>query len=84
MVGSFLKIIILVIAGTILFVAGYMVNSTEIIDTENMIELKTDFIERVDSLDCNELWEEILENEKKFGTVGDRVFAKWIAKECWS
>ncbi len=41
-------------------------------------------IDRVDSLDCNELWEEIIEHEKEFGELKELVFATWITKECWS
>ncbi len=41
-------------------------------------------IDRVDSLDCNELWEEIIEHEKEFRELKDLVFATWITKECWS
>jgi len=71
MVSSFL-LVVFVIAFSIIIFLGL---------TFNWLSTERD---RVDSLDCNELWEEILEHEKEFGTLGDRVFAKWITKECWS
>ena len=38
----------------------------------------------VDSMDCNELWEEIQKNVEEYGGVGEYAFSKWIVRECWS